>query len=162
MTRKDDTVDEISIQKALGKHLFLQNICIPNVLMYQKGHKEYEADLIYFGRKSNYLTEVEIKIDIYDFRADFKKKNYHNHPNVRQLYYAMPTELYLKHKDEINKMIGNAGLILIDELRDCKGIAYGKVNSFIKKACPRKNAIPLTESDKFNYLKLGSMKWVNR
>lgn len=74
MTRKDDTVDEISIQKALGKHLFLQNICIPNVLMYQKGHKEYEADLIYFGRKSNYLTEVEIKIDIYDFRADFKKR----------------------------------------------------------------------------------------
>lgn len=67
-------MDEIRIQKALGKHLFLQNVCIPNVLMYQKGHREYEADLIYFGRKSNYLTEVEIKIDIYDFRADFKRK----------------------------------------------------------------------------------------
>lgn len=30
-------MDEIRIQKALGKHLFLQNVCIPNVLMYQKG-----------------------------------------------------------------------------------------------------------------------------
>ena len=155
-------MDEIRIQKALGKHLFLQNVCIPNVLMYQKGHKEYEADLIYFGRKSNYLTEVEIKVDIYDFRDDFKKENYHNHPNVRQLYYAIPTYLYLKHKDEIDERIDNAGLILIDELMDYNGIIYGKVNSFLKKAKPRKNAVPLTEDDKFHYLKLGCMKWVNR
>lgn len=155
-------MDEIRIQKALGKHLFLQNVCIPNVLMYQKGHKEYEADLIYFGRKSNYLTEVEIKVDIYDFRADFKKENYHNHPNVRQLYYAIPTDLYLKYKDEIDERIDDAGLILIDELMDYNGIIYGKVNRFHKKAKPRKNTIPLTERDKFHYLKLGCMKWVNR
>ena len=91
-----------------------------------------------------------------------KKENYHNHPNVRQLYYAIPTDLYLKHKDEIDERIDNAGLILIDELMDYNGIIYGKVNSFHKKAKPRKNAVPLTEDDKFHYLKLGCMKWVNR
>lgn len=71
---------ERDIQSILGEHLFLQNVCIPNVLMYQKGKREYEADLIYFGRNSNYLTEVEIKISIQDFRADFKKSNFSRSP----------------------------------------------------------------------------------
>lgn len=157
-------MDECRIQKALGKHLYLQNICIPNVLMYQRGKHEYEADLIYFGRKSNYLTEVEIKISIQDFRADLRKATYHDHPNVRNFYYAIPSSLYEKHKDEIEETIDicNAGLILIDEEMDNKGISHCFVKSFHKKAKPRKNAVELTENEKNNYLRIGCMKWVGR
>lgn len=155
-------MDEYRIQKAIGKHLRLQNICIPNVLMYQKGKKEYEADLIYFGRKSNYLTEVEIKISIQDFRADLKKEIFHNHPNVRNFYYALPSYLYEKHKAEIDEILDiyGAGLILIDEVMDNNGIFYCVVKCFYKKASPRKNAVELTEKEKNNYLRIGCMKWV--
>lgn len=146
---------ERDIQSILGKHLFLQNVCIPNVLMYQKGKREYEADLIYFGRNSNYLTEVEIKISIQDFRADFKKVTFHDHPNVRNFYYAIPSCVYDKNKDEIDKKLNicGAGLILIDETA---------VKCFYKKSKPRNNAVELTDQDKINYLRIGCMKWVNR
>lgn len=150
-------MDEYRIQKAIGKHLRLQNICIPNVLMYQKGKKEYEADLIYFGRKSNYLTEVEIKISIQDFRADLKKETFHDHPNVRNFYYAVPFSLYEKHKEEIEETITlcKAGLILIDERMDDNGISHCFVKSFHKKAKPRKNAAELTEKEKIIICELG-------
>lgn len=78
---------EKEMQLMLGKHFGIQYICIPNVLMtgeykkdilpeieklnpWQKPSRMYEADLIYIT-KSKYLTEVEIKVDINDFRSDF-------------------------------------------------------------------------------------------
>ena len=82
---------ETEMQLKLGKHFGIQYICIPNILMtgeykeemlseikklepWQKPSKMYEADLIYIT-KSKYLTEVEIKVDINDFRNDFNKKS---------------------------------------------------------------------------------------
>jgi hypothetical protein len=78
---------EKEMQIMLGKHFGIKNICIPNVLMtgeyrpeieklesLKKSSKMYEADLIYIT-KSGYLTEVEIKVDINDFRSDFNKKS---------------------------------------------------------------------------------------
>lgn len=105
---------EKEMQIMLGKHFGIKNICIPNVLMtgeyrpeieklesLKKSSKMYEADLIYIT-KSGYLTEVEIKVDINDFRSDFNKKVYHSSPLVSSLYYAFPETLYKKYKDEIN------------------------------------------------------------
>lgn len=155
-------LNESDIQKALGKHLYLQNVCIPNVLMYQKGHKEYEADLLYFGHKSDYLTEVEIKVSFQDFKNDFKKAEYHNHPNVRNLYYAFPFDMYMHFKQEIDKLIGDAGIILIDAALDNNFEKYYYVLRYEKRSKAIKSAISLTERDKLHYLKLGCMKWVNR
>ena len=70
---------EQDIQYVLGKHLFLRNICIPNVLMRDTGKVPYEADFIYFNLNALHLTEVEIKTDINDFKNDFKKARYHSH-----------------------------------------------------------------------------------
>lgn len=53
-------MNEKDIQYVLGKHLFLNNVCIPNVSMYCPGHTEYEADFVYFSMKTQFLTEVEI------------------------------------------------------------------------------------------------------
>lgn len=64
---------EQDIQFALGRHFFLKKICIPNVSMYCVGKTEYEADFIYFDLKTRYITEVEIKTSIQDFKRDFKR-----------------------------------------------------------------------------------------
>lgn len=104
---------EQDIQYALGQHLFLKNVCIPNVLMSGVKKAPYEADFIYFNLNKLHLTEVEIKTDINDFRNDFKKACYHDNHNVMYLYYAVPRSLYDDHWDVIDEMLGNAGLILL-------------------------------------------------
>lgn len=128
---------EEEMQKKLGRHLFLKNITIPNITMHGDGKGEYEADLIYFNLKARVVTEIEIKVSIQDFRADFKKKRYHDHLHVGYLYYAVPQDLYEDHKDEIESLLGD-------------------------RAKKRKDVKALNESEVINYLRIGCMKWVNR
>ena len=153
---------EKEMQLMLGKHFGIQYICIPNVLMtgeyrpeiekiesLKKSSKMYEADLIYIT-KSGYLTEVEIKIDINDFRNDFKKKIYHSSSMVSALYYAFPETLYKKYKDEIRERVEEvAGIITV-----CN---YGcKVKA---KAPKRKEVAPLTDTQIKDFMRIGCMKW---
>lgn len=156
---------EKEMQLTLGKHFGIQYICIPNVLMtgeykkdilpeienlkpWERPSKMYEADFIYIT-KSGYLTEVEIKVDINDFRNDFKKKIYHSSSMVSALYYAFPEELYKKYKDEINdKTAGIAGIIMVSY--DCKVKA---------KAPKRKNIKALTDIEIKDFMRIGCMKW---
>ena len=131
-------MDESDIQYVLGKHLFLRKICIPNVSMYCPGKSEYEADFIYFDLKTKYITEVEIKTSIQDFKRDFKKKRYHDCGNVKYLYYAVPRILYDDYYDVIDELLGDAGLILIDEIdvADFRGNIY-EFGGFVKRAKAR-------------------------
>lgn len=156
---------EKEMQLTLGKHFGIQYICIPNVLMtgeykkdilseienlkpWERPSKMYEADFIYIT-KSGYLTEVEIKVDINDFRNDFKKKIYHSSSMVSALYYAFPEELYKKYKDEIHdKTAGIAGIIMVSY--DCKIKA---------KAPKRKNIKALTDIEIKDFMRIGCMKW---
>lgn len=157
---------ETEMQLKLGKHFGIQYICIPNILMtgeykeemlseikklepWQKPSKMYEADLIYIT-KSKYLTEVEIKVDINDFRNDFKKKIYHSSPLVSALYYAFPEVLYKKYEDEIRERVKEiAGIITV-----CN---YGcKVKA---KAPKRKNIKALTDIQIKDFMRIGCMKW---
>lgn len=156
---------EKEMQLTLGKHFGIQYICIPNVLMtgeykkdilpeienlkpWERPSKMYEADFIYIT-KSRYLTEVEIKVDINDFRNDFNKKIYHSSSMVSALYYAFPEELYKKYKDEIHdKTAGIAGIIMVSY--DCKVKA---------KAPKRKNIKALTDIEIKDFMRIGCMKW---
>lgn len=156
---------EKEMQIMLGKHFGIKNICIPNILMigeyrkdilpeiekleaWEKPSKMYEADIVYIT-KSSYLTEVEIKVDINDFRSDFNKKVYHSSPLVSALYYAFPEELYKKYKDEIHdKTAGIAGIIMVSY--DCKVKA---------KAPKRKNIKALTDTQIKDFMRIGCMKW---
>lgn len=153
---------EKEMQLTLGKHFGIQYICIPNVLMtgeyrpeieklesLKKSSKMYEADLIYIT-KSGYLTEVEIKIDINDFRNDFKKKIYHSSSMVSALYYAFPEVLYKRYEDEIRERVEEiAGIITV-----CN---YGcKVKA---KAPKRKEVAPLTDTQIKDFMRIGCMKW---
>lgn len=156
-------MNEYDIQTVLGKHMFLKKVCIPNVSMYGNNIAEYEADFIYIDLKTRFITEVEIKTDIYDFRRDFKKKRYHDCKNVKYLYYAMPRSLYEENRNEINFFRNGAGLILIDEIDtdDFRGNIY-EFGGFVKRAKPRKEAYPLSDKELTYYLRIGCMKWVNR
>lgn len=131
-------------------------IVVPNVLL-----DSYEADFITIT-KSDYLIEVEIKISISDFRADFKKKHYHDCPKVNALYYAFPTELYEKHKEEIDESCEKvgAGIILIAEknLLNGKSYCYLERCTFAKKPKLRK-AKPLTVWQMLNLARLGCLRW---
>ena len=156
-------MNEYDIQTVLGKHMFLKKVCIPNVSMYGNNTTEYEADFIYIDLKTRFITEVEIKTDIRDFRRDFKKKRYHDCKNVKYLYYAMPRNLYEENRNEINFFLREAGLILIDEIDtyDFRGNIY-EFGGFIKRAKPRKEIYPLSDKELMYYLRIGCMKWVNR
>lgn len=157
---------EKEMQLMLGKHFGIQYICIPNVLMtgeykkdilpeveklkpWERPSKMYEADFIYIT-KSGYLTEIEIKVDINDFRSDFNKKVYHSSPLVSSLYYAFPEVLYKKYEDEIRERVEEiAGIITV-----CN---YGcKVKA---KAPKRKNIKALTDIEIKDFMRIGCMKW---
>lgn len=92
--------------------------------MYTPKKREYEADFLYFNLKSRRLTEVEIKINKIDFQNDFNKPRYHDSDDVSYLYYALPSDVYEKHKDFIDSKLGDAGLILIDRKEDKDGVYF--------------------------------------
>ena len=147
---------ECDIQAELGCHYGINKgqIVVPNVLL-----GSYEADFITIT-KSDYMIEVEIKISISDFRADFKKKHYHDCPEVNALYYALPIELYKKHKEEVEESCEKvgAGIILIAEKELPNGRSYEYFAGFVKKPKLRK-AKPLTVWQMLNFARLGCLRW---
>lgn len=96
---------ETEIQKLFAYQygLLNNNLVLPNITMKGSEGGNYEADLIYINKR-RYVSEVEIKISISDFRADFKKKIYHNSDIVRQFYYLFPDDLYRENGEEIERL----------------------------------------------------------
>lgn len=129
--------------------------------MWRPHNTEYEADFIYFDLKTRYVTEVEIKTSIEDFRRDFQKDHQHDNCNVKYLYYAMPIEVYALNKTEVLDAIGNNGLILITYKVKKDGAIIEQVD-FKKRSKARKEAIPLNQNKLEYFMKIGCMKWVNR
>lgn len=153
------------ISKTIAQHIGFTNICIPNVLLTGKMNKntndwrkefgyggQYEADLIYIS-KARYLTEVEIKISMSDFMADFNKLVYHSSVLVRNFYYAFPQEFYEKYSKKISETLetGDAGIMSV-------GKKYPFV-AYKKRAKARKNVEPLTDEKLRNFMRIGCMKW---
>ena len=139
---------------------------VPNVLMLlyyykdkaraerdKKAYKgaEYEADLLVIS-KSRFLHEIEVKISIQDFRADLKKKHYHDFPEVKRFSYCLPLELIAKHRTEIEERCKEkgAGLIAITE--------EGLPATWLQ-AKARPGVEPLTINGYIHYLKLAAKKW---
>lgn len=144
------------MQRAIARGFWRSNICIPNVLMYtQPGY--YEADLIMIS-KSDYVTEVEIKLTMVDFLADFKKKYFHCAPEVRRLYYAFPEKFYSSNKSEIYGKLAELGIGII--------VVAITQNGLVPRIElePRKilSNTKLTAERKIQLLKLGCMKWFMR
>lgn len=65
-------------------------IIVPNVSW--GFFESHEADLVVIS-KSLYLTEYEIKRSFEDFKADFRKKDYHKDSRISKLYYVVPESI---------------------------------------------------------------------
>lgn len=76
------------------------NLIIPNVYVAYGTSEDHECDLLIIN-KSNYASEVEIKVSVSDFRNDFNKKHGHISEILKFLYYAMPEKVYEVVKSEI-------------------------------------------------------------
>ena len=143
--------NERNIQIQLGMHFGVNRgyTVIPNIKM---DYGCYEADFCYINQ-NNFLTEVEIKISISDFKADFKKKNFHNCDHVRSLYYAMPFSMWQKHKEVISEMVKSVGAGVI--------IAGNTSPHVVIRAAVR-DVKPLTTQELINYMRIGCLKWCAR
>jgi hypothetical protein len=85
-----DQLNELKCLAALGSYFdYRQNRIFPNVLMY-----DWEADLVSIS-KSDFLTEIEVKVTTADWKADIKKDKWKSRywPNVSRFYYAVPQDL---------------------------------------------------------------------
>lgn len=143
---------EASIQWILGKTYGIERgyITMPNVLLMDKGM--YEADFIYIN-KNNYLTEVEIKISISDFKVDFDKKHYHDNSKVRALYYAIPKDLWDKHYETIINLTRAVGAGVI---------VCNKASCEVEEKAKVRKVEPLTTDEILHYARLGCFKWINK
>lgn len=123
---------ETEIQKLFAYQygLLNNNLVLPNITMGSPGAR-YEADLIYINKR-RYVSEVEIKISMSDFKADFKKKVYHNSDIVRQFYYLFPNDLYIENSQEIERLLmeSDAGIMTVRNFRErCAKSAQGRTVS---------------------------------
>jgi hypothetical protein len=71
-------------------------LVIPNVSW---GFLRYEADMLVVTR-SKYCTEIEVKISLSDWKADFEKtKHAYRDPRIKYQYYAAPKALAERHAE---------------------------------------------------------------
>ena len=107
-------IKTIDIEVAIAKYYGVRkNIIVPNISW---GLLSHEVDLLVV-RKSGVAIEIEIKISLQDFKADFKKEHHHQERlnRITEFYYVMPKQLYLKCKDLIPE---GAGVIICERYLD--------------------------------------------
>jgi len=142
-----------------AKHFgFRQNLIVPNVSF--GFDLSYEADLIVV-RPSRRAIEIEIKVSIYDLRADLKKKKFQYPSRFHQFYYLIPQEME-KYKDEILNIINpNAGLMISKSKIRMHDNGYASNFKFIEIIRPakiNKNARKISDKEYLKLCELAAMR----
>jgi hypothetical protein len=119
---------------------------VPNISW---GMFQWETDLLIL-HKNLFLSEVEIKISMSDFRADTEKDKFgkylHRHQEmIRRFFYAAPKKLAMKMVS-----MTDYGVIGIDE--DSSRI------EILKRATPNKLARKMKDSECITILRLAALK----
>lgn len=129
------------------------NIIIPNAYWSLFSH---EMDIAVI-RKSGYVVEVEIKRSVADFKNDFKKRHFDKkwghveyQKRVRQFYYCMTKEVFLKVHDLVPE---KSGLLLVLTNNDGSFVLYE-----YKKANIIPNCVRLTDKEICNAARLSAMR----
>lgn len=113
------------------------------------GLLNHEADMIIMS-KSGYVTEIEIKRSLSDFKADFRKKHDHSDKLVSQLYYAVPACIYEKCMELLKGNKREAGILTYNE--------KGSVSYAITAPTLHSNRRKLFLEEQFQLARLGSMR----
>ena len=112
----------------------------------------HECDMLAVT-KNKFLYEIEIKISVSDFKADFKKK--HNHEgNIKQFYYAVPHYILDKIEDLVPEETG----ILIAECNDDNFNKSWKLKKY-KNAKNNKLATPIDDEKLNKIFRIGYLKY---
>jgi hypothetical protein len=125
---------EMTLELAAMRWLWLEQNCL--VVLEERTPKSMMGQPDVIGvTKGRYLTEVEIKRSISDFKADFKKPHRANRvfymPNQpRQFYYLVPQDLV----EQVKTLLPNwAGLMTTDSVGWITVLVKSPVNSESKK-----------------------------
>lgn len=120
---------------------------VPNVSW---GAGVHECDLLILS-KSNWATEIEIKVSRSDLKKDAEKKHGHSSKKIKYLYFAIPKNLLAS----IEFIPANAGIILVEpyENRD-----YGFRGQVYREPVANKTAEKWTAFDRSNLGRLGCMR----
>lgn len=122
------------------------NIIVPNLW---HGIIDYEADVVSLT-KSNFATEIEIKISKQDLLADFKKNHNHDSEFFKYFYYAVPEDLVEFAMEHIPKRAG-----ILSALRNQRGevFVYQK-----RRAELNRNHRRWTDRERLKLAELGTMR----
>ncbi len=147
---KLDTLDvEISVMQFFGVDKYL---VVPNVSFGVRigGRPLHECDLLVLS-KSNYASEIEIKISKADLLRDRKKKHSHYHDAIKHLWFAVPKNLTSL---AVNEIPSRSGLLEVGYDENYKR-NYVDV---VRKPKANKSAIKWTDEDRLNLARLGCMR----
>ena len=142
----------IEIEVALMKALDIRtNIIVPNVSWGIAGL--HECDLLVLS-KSNYATEIEIKISKYDLKNESKKFHNHTHNHINKFYFAVPEEL---KEFALEYIPDRAGLFTIKKFIDSSLKERVHVNT-IRLAKKNKSSHQWTDVERNKLTRLGTMR----
>lgn len=153
--KSDDIMQSLTVGAYAPFHY--RRVCVvPNVSW---GLLDWEADMIVL-QSSGFLTEIEVKISVADLRRDADKKKHAMFFDPRRLvpqrlFYAMPADVAEKAADAVP---AHAGIIIV---RPCADTSYNRAR-IVRAAKKNVAARKLTETEKFQLLRLGVMRYWTR
>lgn len=121
-------------------------ICVPNV---DWGLLPHEADLVALS-PSDWLSEIEIKISVADFKRDLKKPKHaiNGHPTlISKFYYAMPAEV---HETVRGLISPGLGIIIVNQNGRAETLYDGDRRSTARK---------VTDAEREQLLRLGYIRY---
>jgi hypothetical protein len=89
------------------------NACFPNTHLF-----DWESDLLVVS-KNGYLTEVEVKNGLADWKADLGKDKFNKlnqkldfERYIKRFYYAVPAQLYKRYLEDPFPIVPTAGILV--------------------------------------------------
>lgn len=129
-----------------------QNLVVPNV-SWGMGLR-HECDVLVLS-KSDYATEIEIKISKGDLLKDKEKRHGHSHPLISRLFFAVPENL----KDvALSEIPEHAGLLVVKKKLNTY---YGRTEYVVSevRGCKRNTkALKWSDDGRLNLARLGAMR----
>lgn len=102
------------MEYALYKEYGLKSKLFTLRITYAPEITKHECDVLIVS-KSNYLTEIEIKVSLSDLKKDLEKWHKHSNEKLKYQYFAIPKYLE-KHIDLIPE---NFGIIIVEKVEAC-------------------------------------------
>lgn len=140
MMTEAEVINRVARMYGVRKYLVVPNVLNPLDYL-------YEADMVVIN-PNRFATEIEVKVSLSDFKADFKKKFQHDHRKITYFSFAVPAELESKVRGLLPP--GTGLIVAHPELR----LAYQRIRP---KA--RENKHRWTDTEMYELARLGTLRY---